>query len=106
ASGSLKEIAMSWARILVPLAGEGEAEAALIEAAVKIAAPFKAEVALAHVPVDIAAIAPWMAESFMGGLQSSAMLSLEEATVEGLRAVQALAEASPYRPLSLTALRS
>ncbi|MDB5439114.1 MAG: universal stress protein UspA [Caulobacteraceae bacterium] len=97
---------MSWARILVPLAGEGESEAALVEAAIKIAAPFQAEVALAHVPVDIAAIAPWMAESFMGGLQSSAMLSLEEASVEGLRAVQALAEASTYRPLSLTALNS
>lgn len=97
---------MSWARILVPLAGEGEGEAALIDAAAKIAAPFGAEVALAHVPVDIAAIAPWMAESFMGGLQSSAMVSLEEASSEGLRAVQALAEASTYRPISLTTLNS
>src|SRR5690349_13981543 len=97
---------MSWARVLVPLAGEGEVEAATIEAGARLAAPFSAELALAHVPADIAAVAPWMGESFMGGLQSSAMLGLEQAIAEGESACRRLLESSPYPRRRFLALSS
>ena len=82
---------MSWARIMVPLAG-AQGDASALEAAAAIAAPFKAEVAAVYTPADIADVMPWMGEGFLGGVQTTALESLREATAAGEKAArQALA---------------
>lgn len=73
---------MSWARIIAPLSG-GQEDAAALAAAVALAEPFGAEVVGVYTPADIADVMPWMGDSFMGGVQASALESLREAASIG-----------------------
>lgn len=73
---------MSWARIMAPLSG-GEEDNAVLTAAAVLAAPFGAEVAGVYTPADLADLMPWMGETFMGGVQATALESLKEASAVG-----------------------
>ena len=73
---------MSWARIMAPLSG-GQGDAATVAAAAMIAAPFEAELACVYTPADVADVMPWMGEGFLGGVQTTALESLKEATSVG-----------------------
>ena len=73
---------MSWARIMAPLSG-GKGDAAAIAAAAVIAEPFGAELAGVYTPADVADVMPWMGEGFLGGVQTTALESLKEATSAG-----------------------
>lgn len=77
-----------WARILAPLTGAA-GDAAVLAAASELARPFRAEVAGVYAPADIADLAPWMGEGFMGGVQVAAVESLKEASLEGETAARA-----------------
>lgn len=96
---------MSWARIMAPLAGGGD-DAATLAAAVALAEPFEAEVTAVYTPADVADVMPWMSEGFMGGVQTSAMESLREATAIGEAHARAAAEACAYPRLSFISLHS
>jgi nucleotide-binding universal stress UspA family protein len=100
-----KEIRMSWARIMVPLAG-GTHDAQVLEYAAAVAAPFGAEVAAVHAPADIADLMPWMGEGFMGGVQITAMDSLREAAAEGERAARAACAACGYARTTFVGLET
>jgi nucleotide-binding universal stress UspA family protein len=76
-----------WARILAPLTGS-PGDAGVLAAAAELARPFKAEVAGVYAPADIADLAPWMGEGFMGGVQVAAVESLKEASLEGEKAAR------------------
>ena len=73
---------MSWARIMAPLSG-GQGDAAAVAAAAMIAEPFGAELAAVYTPADVADVMPWMGEGFLGGVQTTALESLKEATAAG-----------------------
>lgn len=73
---------MSWARIMAPLSG-GKGDAGAIAAAAVIAEPFGAELAGVYTPADVADVMPWMGEGFLGGVQTTALKSLKEATSAG-----------------------
>ncbi len=73
---------MSWARIMAPLSG-GQGDAAAVAAAVAVAAPFDAELLAVYTPADVADVMPWMGEGFLGGVQTTALESLKEATAAG-----------------------
>jgi nucleotide-binding universal stress UspA family protein len=73
---------MSWARIMAPLSG-GQGDAACVAAAALIAKPFGAELAAVYTPADVADVMPWMGEGFLGGVQTTALESLKEATAAG-----------------------
>lgn len=73
---------MSWARIMAPLSG-GQGDAATVIAAAMIAEPFAAELACVYTPADVADVMPWMGEGFLGGVQTTALESLKEATAAG-----------------------
>lgn len=73
---------MSWARIMAPLSG-GQEDADALAAAVALAEPFGAEVLGVYTPADVADVMPWMGESFMGGVQATALESLKEAAAIG-----------------------
>lgn len=77
---------------MAPLVG-GAADAAVLAAAAELATPFGAVVAGVYAPPDIADLAPWMGEGFMGGIQLAAVESLKEAAHEGERAARAACEA-------------
>ena len=96
---------MSWARIMVPLAG-GASDSAILQLARLVAEPFGAELAAVHAPADIADLMPWMGEGFMGGVQISAMESLKEAAVEGERTGRAACDAAGYGKTQFTSLQS
>jgi nucleotide-binding universal stress UspA family protein len=83
-----------WARILAPLAGSA-GDAAVLAAAAELARPFAAETAGVYAPADIADLAPWMGEGFMGGVQVAAVESLKEASLEGEEAARAACAACP-----------
>lgn len=85
---------MSWARIIAPLSG-GQGDAETVAAAATLAAPFGAELAGVHAPADIADVMPWMGEGFLGGVQTTALESLKEAT--------AVSEANARRALDQNA---
>jgi len=81
---------MSWARVMAPLSG-GEDDAAAVRGAAVMAEPFGAELAGVYAPADLADLMPWMGETFMGGVQASALESLRDAAAIGeTRARQAL----------------
>jgi nucleotide-binding universal stress UspA family protein len=101
----VKEIRMSWARIMAPLAG-GAHDVRVLEFAAAIAAPFGAEVAAVHAPADIADLMPWMGEGFMGGVQITAMDSLKEAAAEGERAARAACAACGYARTTFVGLET
>ena len=73
---------MSWARIMAPLSG-GQGDAAAAAAAAVLAEPFGAELSGVHTPADLADVMPWMGEGFLGGVQTTALESLKEATAVG-----------------------
>jgi hypothetical protein len=77
---------MSWARVMVPLAGTA-GDAAVLSAAVRAAAPFDAEVSAVFAPADVADIMPWLGEGYLGGVQTTAIETLRQAaaTVERRR---------------------
>ena len=96
---------MSWARIMVPLAG-GEGDAETLALAHLVAEPFKAELAAVHAPADIADLMPWMGEGFMGGVQVSAIESLKDAASEGEKAAKAACKAGGYAKTRFVGLQS
>jgi len=96
---------MSWARIMVPLAG-AKSDAEVLPLARLVAEPFGAELAAVHAPADIADLMPWMGEGFMGGVQISAMESLKEAAVEGAKTASAACAAAGYPKTQFTSLES
>jgi nucleotide-binding universal stress UspA family protein len=73
---------MSWARIMAPLSG-GQGDKAAVAAAAMIAEPFGAELAGVYTPADVADVMPWMGEGFLGGVQTTALESLKEASAAG-----------------------
>jgi nucleotide-binding universal stress UspA family protein len=92
---------MSWARIMAPLCG-GPGDAAVLEAAAVLAAPFGAEVAGVYAPPDVAELTPWMGEGLMGGVQAVTMESVTEAAAQG----EAAARSACGDRFSFTALPS
>lgn len=94
---------MSWARIMVPLAG-AQGDACALEAAAAIAQPFGAEVAAVYTPADIADVMPWMGEGFLGGVQTTALESLREATAAGEAAARKTVEAAGYAKTAFVSL--
>ena len=97
--------ALSWSRIMAPMAG-GESDKAVLAAAAVIAAPFGAEVACLYTPTDVADLMPWMGEGFMGGVQIAAVESLKEAAMEGRKAARHAFEALAYEPRTFKPLES
>lgn len=87
---------MSWARIMAPLSG-GKGDDAALAAAALIAKPFGAEVAGVYTPADVADVMPWMGEGFLGGVQTTALESLKEATTAGEANARKALEATSYR---------
>jgi nucleotide-binding universal stress UspA family protein len=73
---------------MAPLVG-GAADKAVLAAAVELARPFGAAVAGVYAPPDVADLAPWMGEGFMGGIQLAAVESLKEAAHDGEQAARA-----------------
>ncbi len=96
---------MSWARIMVPLAG-GDDDAAVLTHAAAVAGAFGAELAAIHAPADIADLMPWMGEGFMGGVQISAIDSLKDAASEGEQSARAACKAGGYARTAFTTLAS
>jgi nucleotide-binding universal stress UspA family protein len=96
---------MSWARIMAPLSG-GHEDAAALAAAAVLAGPFGAEVAGVFTPVDAADVMPWMGEDFMGGVQASALETLEQATAIGATRARGALEASGYKNSRFVSLQS
>jgi len=96
---------MSWARIMVPLAGTPNDKGVLATASA-LAEAFKAELACVHAPADMADLMPWMGEGFMGGVQVTALESLKEAAQEGARACAALAIETGYSRARVISLES
>lgn len=86
---------MSWARIMAPLSG-GKGDAAALAAAAVIAEPFGAELAGVYTPADVADVMPWMGEGFLGGVQTTALESLKEATSAGEANARKALEAVGY----------
>lgn len=73
---------MSWARIMVPLAGRAE-DADMLAAGAAIAGLFDAEVAGVFAPPDMADLVPWMSDGMVGGVEVAAIETLKAASVEG-----------------------
>ena len=96
---------MSWARILAPLSG-GQGDAAAAAAGALVAAPFGAELALVYTPADVADVMPWMGEGFMGGVQTTALESLKEATAVGEASARKAAQAAGYAKSQFIALQT
>lgn len=96
---------MSWTRILAPLTG-APADAATLEAAAALAAPFKATVGAVFAPADAADLMPWMGEGLMGGVQMAALDSMKQAAADGERASRARFDSLDYPRKDFTVLAS
>ena len=96
---------MSWARIMAPLSG-GQGDAAAASAAALIAAPFAAELALVYTPADVADVMPWMGEGFLGGVQTTALESLKEATAAGEVNARKAADKAGYAKTRFVSLQT
>lgn len=96
---------MSWARIMAPLSG-GEEDSSVLAAAAVLATPFKAEVAGVYTPADLADLMPWMGETFMGGVQASALESLKEASAVGEAHARQAVERCGYGKVRFTSLQT
>src|SRR5687767_12071816 len=103
--GREEDAEMSWARIMAPLSG-GQGDAATVAAAAMIAAPFEAELACVYTPADVADVMPWMGEGFLGGVQTTALESLKEATSAGEANARAAIDACPYPKKQFIALQT
>ena len=86
---------MSWARIMAPLSG-GESDKTCVTAGAMLAQAFDAELAGVYAPADIADVMPWMGEGFLGGVQTTALESLKEATAVGERQASMTLDACDY----------
>ncbi|WP_293897994.1 universal stress protein [Phenylobacterium sp.] len=96
---------MSWARILAPLSG-GHGDAAAAAAGAMLAAPFGAELACVYTPADVADVMPWMGEGFLGGVQTTALESLKEATAAGETSARKAAAGCGYAKMQFVALQT
>lgn len=96
---------MSWARIMVPLAGTPN-DRGVVQSAAKLAGAFQAELACVHAPADMADLMPWMGEGFMGGVQVTALESLKEAAQEGAKACGKVAAEVAYPNTRVISLES
>ncbi len=96
---------MEWARIMAPLSG-GDGDRRVMAAAATLARAFEAELLCVHAPADIADLAPWMGDGFMGGVQGAALDTVRQAAEEGERASRAAMEAEGYAKCSFVSLRS
>lgn len=96
---------MSWARIMAPLSG-GAGDAAAVAAAVAIAEPFGAELACVYTPADVADVMPWMGEGFLGGVQTTALESLKEATAAGESNARKAADRAAYAKMQFVSLQT
>ena len=96
---------MDWTRIMVPVSGGG-ADTRLIGAGMALAEPFGAQLVCVHTPADVADLAPWMGDGFMGGVQASVVESIRAAASESESAARATFAACPYVAKSFLALKS
>ncbi|WP_293678017.1 universal stress protein [uncultured Phenylobacterium sp.] len=96
---------MSWARIMAPLSG-GQGDVAAVAAGALIAEPFGAELAAVYTPADVADVMPWMGEGFLGGVQTTALESLKEATAAGEGNARKAAEKAGYAKTRFIALQT
>ena len=96
---------MSWSRIMAPLSG-GKGDAEAITAAAMLAEGFGAELAGVHTPADLADVMPWMGEGFLGGVQTTALESLKEATSAGAASARAALEAVGYAKKQFVSLQT
>lgn len=85
---------MSWARIMVPLAGRAE-DAELLAAGASVAELFGAEVAGVFAPPDMADLVPWMSDGMVGGVEVAAIETLKQVAVEGAAASKTRVDACP-----------
>src|SRR4051812_4694629 len=99
----MKDVRMSWARIMAPLSG-GQGDAAACAAAAMLAEPFGAELSGVYTPADVADVMPWMGEGFLGGVQTTALESLKEAAQAGEANARAALETSSYKKKQFIAL--
>jgi nucleotide-binding universal stress UspA family protein len=90
---------------MAPLCGT-PADEAVLAAAVELARPFGAMVSAVYTPPDIADLAPWMGEGFMGGIQVAAVESLKEAAAEGEAAARAACGACTRKDVEFIGLSS
>src|SRR5678816_1429332 len=67
---------------MAPLSG-GQGDSRGVAAAALVAKPYGAELAAVYTPADVADVMPWMGEGFLGGVQTTALESLKEATAAG-----------------------
>ncbi len=97
---------MDWARIMAPLSG-GEGDRRVLGGAAELARAFDAELLGVHAPADLADMAPWVGDGFMGGVQTAAAVdSLREAAEDGERAARASVEALGYDKATFVSLRT
>lgn len=97
---------MDWARIMAPLSG-GEGDRRVLVGAAELALAFDAELYGVHAPPDLADMAPWVGDGFMGGVQTAgAVDALREASDEGERAARAAVESVGYGRSTFVSLRS
>jgi nucleotide-binding universal stress UspA family protein len=96
---------MSWARLMVPLAGTPD-DMALVEAAATVCAAFDAELLGVHTPADFADVMPWMGEGFMGGMNVAVVDSIKQAAAEGEKIARKAMESCSYARKRLVALQS
>ena len=96
---------MSWARIMAPLSG-GQGDRPAIAAAAELARPFGAELAGIYAPADVADVMPWMGEGFLGGVQTTALESLNEAAAVGEAVARAAIDAIAYEKKRFVALKT
>jgi nucleotide-binding universal stress UspA family protein len=101
----MKDARMSWARIMAPLSG-GQGDAAAVAAAAQVAEPFGAVLAAVYTPADVADVMPWMGEGFLGGVQTTALESLKEATAVGETNARKAAEKAAYAKTEFVALQT
>src|SRR5829696_8547272 len=73
---------MSWARIMVPLAGRAD-DASVLAVGAAVAKLFDAELAGVFAPPDIADLVPWMSDGMVGGVEVAAIDAVKTAAAEG-----------------------
>lgn len=96
---------MSWARIMAPLSG-GKGDDEAVRAAAMLSGAFDAELAGVYTPADLADVMPWMGEGFLGGVQTTALESLKEATSAGEANARATFATSAYAKKQFVTLQT
>ena len=91
---------------MAPLSG-GEGDRRVLAGAAELARAFDAELLGIHAPPDLADMAPWVGDGFMGGVQmSGAVDTLRQAADEGERLARASVESLGHGKASFIGLRS